>query len=236
MVSLRGFGNWLRKTRRVTANPFDGLPTGNAEVDRRRQRRPIAVEEFDLLLTAARGSAEVVQGLNGPDRAMLHLLGGFTGWRAGALLRLTPEAFTWADGHPAGGRGVAEDAAAGRADLPGERPPPHGRDAAARPGGRSRRLDPRGQDRRRAGAAGRHRHPTHGASLPEVQQVLDHSTPVLTANIYAKFGGQLANTMARLPALSLGTPLETEPFQTPPKVRNPLNTLPPPPKKKPRKS
>lgn len=229
VVSLKGFGRWLLRSKRTAFNPFDALSQMNAEVDRRLERRPIAIEEFVRLVAAARSSTDVVQGMTGPDRGMMYLLASHTGLRAGALRILTPESFTWANGVPVAVYSSArmqKNKSALGLDLS-----PHIRQAVGewlkgRPPGQpifrgvasNRTAEMLRHDLRTAGipfrdASGRvfDFHSLRiqaafllfagGASLPEVQQALDHSTPVLTANIYSRFGSQLTNTMSRIPAL-----------------------------------
>ena len=60
--------------------------------DRRRERRPLNMEELRLLIDeAARGP--VWCGMNGPDRAMLYCLAVGTGFRVSELRSLTPASF-----------------------------------------------------------------------------------------------------------------------------------------------
>jgi integrase len=48
------FGNWCRRTRRLTHNPFADLPRADQNADRRHQRRALTEEELMRLLQAAR--------------------------------------------------------------------------------------------------------------------------------------------------------------------------------------
>lgn len=100
VATLRAFGRWLARTRRVHLNPFDGLATVNDEPHKTRTRRAIPVAELEALIDTAAASPVQVMGLPGPDRAMMYVLAAHTGLRAAALLRLTPEAFTWEGGEP----------------------------------------------------------------------------------------------------------------------------------------
>ncbi len=52
--SLICFGNWCRRTHRITLNPFDDLPRADQNVDRRHQRRALTKEELLRLLKVAR--------------------------------------------------------------------------------------------------------------------------------------------------------------------------------------
>ncbi|NOT01822.1 MAG: site-specific integrase [Phycisphaerales bacterium] len=52
--SLIGFGNWCRRTHRLTRNPFADLPRADQNADRRHQRRALTVAELLRLLKVAR--------------------------------------------------------------------------------------------------------------------------------------------------------------------------------------
>lgn len=52
--SLVCFGNWCRKTHRLTNNPFQDLPRANQNADRRHQRRALTEIELLRLLRVAR--------------------------------------------------------------------------------------------------------------------------------------------------------------------------------------
>jgi integrase len=52
--SLVGFGNWCRRTKRLTTNPFADLPRADANSDRRHQRRALTEPELLRLLKVAR--------------------------------------------------------------------------------------------------------------------------------------------------------------------------------------
>ena len=48
-----GFGNWCRRTRRLTLNPFADVPRADQNADRRHQRRALTQAELMRLLHAA---------------------------------------------------------------------------------------------------------------------------------------------------------------------------------------
>jgi integrase len=52
--ALVGFGNWCVRAKRLTANPFRGVPKANQKADPRRQRRAMAEDELVKLLAVAR--------------------------------------------------------------------------------------------------------------------------------------------------------------------------------------
>ncbi len=96
--AVKQFGSWLVRDGRARGSAVAHLRTGNAETDRRKERRALSDDELDRLLAAARDGGEV-EGMAGVDRAMLYLMAAGTGFRAGELRSLTPESFTL-DGEP----------------------------------------------------------------------------------------------------------------------------------------
>src|SRR5262245_8408997 len=99
---LKAFCNWLVKDRRLGASPVAHLEPGNVGVDRRHDRRELDADELRRLLTAARDSGRSFRGLCGRDRFHLYAAACGTGFRAGALARLTPERFDLAGDPPTG--------------------------------------------------------------------------------------------------------------------------------------
>jgi integrase len=88
------------KDRRMGENPFAHLEAGNAQVDRRHDRRELTADELRRLLAAARGSARTFRGLTGADRFCLYAVACGTGFRAGGLASLAPESFDLDAGGP----------------------------------------------------------------------------------------------------------------------------------------
>ncbi len=64
----------------------------NIRVDRRHDWRALAHDELMRLIDAAE-TGPPVQGLTGPDRAMLYMIAAWTGFRKGELGSLTPRSF-----------------------------------------------------------------------------------------------------------------------------------------------
>jgi len=93
LTHLKVFLNWMKGDKRTGANPFDHLKPGNAEVDRRHDRRELEAEELRRLLAAARDSSRTFRGLDGRDRYHLYAAACGTGFRASGLASLTPESF-----------------------------------------------------------------------------------------------------------------------------------------------
>lgn len=48
------FGNWCRRTKRLTGNPFEDVPRADQNADRRHHRRALTTSELQRLLKAAR--------------------------------------------------------------------------------------------------------------------------------------------------------------------------------------
>ena len=98
--SIRGFINWLKKSKRIGSDPLDTLALLNEKVDVRHGRRELTVDELYRLLSAARSSTKAFRGLNGEDRFHLYLTAASTGLRAKALANLTPADFALASHTP----------------------------------------------------------------------------------------------------------------------------------------
>lgn len=262
--ALKAFGNWMLKTDRVEANPFRKLTRVNHEKAPKRMRRPISLEQLRTLIATTVPSREVIAFLPGPDRAALYLIAANTGLRAAALFALTPENFTWSDGMPASVYSFAKSQKAGQAHgiplnpdaarllAPWLKQRPAGVPLFHRPQkSRPRTAQMLKKDLIAAGipykdGAGQ-QFDFHslriqfgvmlalaGVSLVAAQQLLQHSTPVLTANIYSRVGGELKGEVAKLP--SLGASLSAEDVKSSPIKGTKGTKRTPPQTKKPRVS
>ncbi len=90
--SCKGITRWM-EPKRVARDPFRDLKTQDPAKDRRLVRRALSVAELVRLIEAARDSRQIVCGLNGTQRAMLYVVGAYTGLRASELASLTPDSF-----------------------------------------------------------------------------------------------------------------------------------------------
>jgi integrase len=90
---LKSFCRWLVKDRRMGDNPLAHLEAGNAQIDRRHDRRELEADELRHLLRVTRDSSRSFRGLTGPDRYALYATACGTGFRASGLAGLTPERF-----------------------------------------------------------------------------------------------------------------------------------------------
>ncbi len=99
--ALRSFGRWLVRTRRMDHNPFANLDRIDTEIDIRRDRRALPIDEFGRLIDATRADSQAWRGLTGEDRAMLYVTAAYTGLRANELATLTPRTVALAGDPPA---------------------------------------------------------------------------------------------------------------------------------------
>ncbi len=90
---LKSFCRWLVKDRRMPDNPLAHLEAGNADLDRRHDRRELTADELRGLLSVTRNSPRWFRWLTGSDRFHLYATACATGFRAAALAGLTPDAF-----------------------------------------------------------------------------------------------------------------------------------------------
>ena len=90
--SIKQFTRWLVKRGRSGNDPLIELSPVEVRSDRRHDRRALDPAEFGRLLDAA-ARGPVVEGLAGPDRVMLYLLAGWTGFRRKELASLTSRSF-----------------------------------------------------------------------------------------------------------------------------------------------
>jgi integrase len=86
------FTRWLVRDRRTNDDRLAHLSKMNVELDRRRIRRPLSMEEFGYLLEAAYTGPDV-QHIAGPDRAVLYIVGAYTGYRRNEIGSVTPRSF-----------------------------------------------------------------------------------------------------------------------------------------------
>ena len=88
----KAFCAWLQTHDRIPKNPLLTLKRLNVATDRRHDRRALDEDEFRRLIQSAANGPDV-EGLGGPDRAMLYILATWTGFRRGELAALTLRSF-----------------------------------------------------------------------------------------------------------------------------------------------
>ena len=96
--AVKQFGRWLYRTGRTRTERTAALGRANVAADRRRERRALADEEIERLLATTEISP-AIEGMTGPDRALLYRLALGTGLRASEIRTLTIGAFDL-DGSP----------------------------------------------------------------------------------------------------------------------------------------
>ncbi len=97
--AIKMFTRWLVRDRRTNDDRLVHLSIMNPDSDRRRVRRPLLPDEFEWLLRVT-GEGPAEQKLSGPDRAMLYLIGCYTGFRRNEIYSVCPASFEF-DSDPA---------------------------------------------------------------------------------------------------------------------------------------
>lgn len=226
--ALSAFGNWLAKKRKlIPSNPFTSIDSRNPEEDPRRARRALSAAEFKRFLAAARKGRRKFK-LTGPQRYHLYLVAAYTGLRLSACIALTPAHFDLTSKVPSVHSEIrlqknrkahtvplpVSVAARLRTWFKGKAPDEllwPGKFASNRDGAKMVRFDlaaaeipfrtPEGQFDFHAL---RHQYATalvrSGASQVEVQQLLDHVNPAMSARYFRHLKTEeLAKPVGRLP-------------------------------------
>jgi integrase len=89
---VKQFSAWC-VPKRLAADPLRQLKRGNADADRRHDRRELTADEQATLIRATEASSVIRFYLDGPSRALLYELAFTTGFRRGELRSLTPLSF-----------------------------------------------------------------------------------------------------------------------------------------------
>ncbi len=92
--SIKMFTRWLVRDHRTVEDRLLHLSKMNPDLDRRRVRRPLSMEEFGLLLKVAE-SGEPIQHVPGPDRAIVYIVGAYTGYRRNEIGSVTSRSFNF---------------------------------------------------------------------------------------------------------------------------------------------
>ena len=99
LKAAKQFTRWLVRDRRTSFDALAHLCRLNVKTDRRHDRRALSAEEFSRLIDAAR-SGPKIEGIFGPDRAMLYILASWTGFRKGEIGSLTLRSLRLDDAPP----------------------------------------------------------------------------------------------------------------------------------------
>ena len=92
LVAVKAFSRWLWRSGRLITDPLAQISRLNAKIDRTYRRRALSDSEAMWLILAAK-DGKPLEGVSGPDRAMLYRLALGTGFRANEIRSLTPESF-----------------------------------------------------------------------------------------------------------------------------------------------
>jgi site-specific recombinase XerD len=99
LTAIKMFTRRLVKDRRTLDDRLVHLSKMNAETDRRRVRRALTMDEFTWLLKAAEGGPPI-QRLSGPDRVILYIIAGYTGYRRNEIGSVAARSFDFATDPP----------------------------------------------------------------------------------------------------------------------------------------
>ena len=99
LTAIKQFSRWLVRDRRTLVDPLMHLSKLNVRTDRRHDRRALTEEEFSRLVETAR-NGKSIEGISGPDRAMMYVLAAWTGFRKGEVGSLTLRSLKFDDDPP----------------------------------------------------------------------------------------------------------------------------------------
>ncbi len=100
--AIKMFSRWLVRDRRTGDDRLAHLSKMNTETDRRRIRRPLTMQEFQMLLESAE-SGPSIQNISGADRAVLYIVSAYTGFRRKEIASIFPQRSGFEPGLPARG-------------------------------------------------------------------------------------------------------------------------------------
>jgi len=100
IAAIKQFIRWMQVDRRIPDNPLIGLKGENAAIDRKHDRRALTDTEIAKLVTAARASTQVIEGMTGEERARVYTLALATGLRRGEIASLKRQSFDLDAAHP----------------------------------------------------------------------------------------------------------------------------------------
>jgi len=94
--AFKGFARWLVREQRTNENRVAHIALFNEQLDRRHDRRALHADELERLIQAARVGPRI-EGISGADRAVMYVLGAWTGFRKGEIGSLTLRSFRFDD-------------------------------------------------------------------------------------------------------------------------------------------
>ena len=93
LKSLLSFLNWALRNKLISSNPLTGMTCENEQVDVRHARTAYTDDEFRGLYLAALNSQRVIEGVDGPTRALAYFIAATTGLRRSELASVSPNSF-----------------------------------------------------------------------------------------------------------------------------------------------
>jgi integrase len=99
LQAIKQFTRWLKRDGRARDDVLSHLSGVNIQTDRRRERRPLSVDELRFLIDMT-ATAPTWRRVTGADRAMLYRLATGTGFRASELRSLKVSSFNLDDDPP----------------------------------------------------------------------------------------------------------------------------------------
>ena len=99
MKSAKQFTRWLVRNRRTPTDSLAHLSKLNVSADRCHDRRALTPDEFSRLIEATETGPRI-EMIPGPDRAIMYVLAGWTGFRKGEVGSLTLRSFRFDDDPP----------------------------------------------------------------------------------------------------------------------------------------
>lgn len=224
---LRQFGRYLQKEAIVAESPFANVTLAvHVESDRRLQRRALTADEMRRLLESVAKSPTFRCRLPGPTRRLVYWVAGTTGLRRNEIAALTPESFDFSGPTPQVRVGGQHTKNRRRADLPLRndlaaelqvwlvgKPPGEPvfpirsaathtmiandlKDAGIEAAKDGRRVDFHALRTTTVTALA-----LSGVPLAVAQKIARHSTPTLSANVYAVVGvDELQKAVEKIPS------------------------------------
>lgn len=93
--AIKMFSRWLIADRRSNDDRLAHLSALNQDIDRRRIRRPLSTEEFNVLIEKTPANKQRRPRPSGPDRALIYVVAVYTGLRRNEIASVTPASFSF---------------------------------------------------------------------------------------------------------------------------------------------
>ncbi|WP_172992148.1 tyrosine-type recombinase/integrase [Lacipirellula parvula] len=100
LKSLQSLLTWGLRNKFIDSNPLAGMACENEQVDVRHARTAYTDDEFRGLYQAALTSNRVIEGIDGPTRALAYFIAAATGLSRSELASVSPNSFDLSGEHP----------------------------------------------------------------------------------------------------------------------------------------